>query len=190
VTRGAARTDDRVARLFDQHYLRLCRLASLLLGDATLAEDVVQEAFLRTLSGWLGLRDPERAEHYLTRSVVNLCRSRWRHRDVEQRGNAAAGGQPGRGPAWDSDRQDTVIDVLEAVRALPPRQRLTIVLAYYLDLPEANVAELMGCARGTVKSQMAKAKASLAVALGEAPALGEPPAPPAPPAPPTKEWLA
>ena len=91
--------DERVARLFDQHYLRLCRLASLLLGDATLAEDIVQEAFLRTLSGWLRLREPERAEHYLTRSVVNLCRSRWRHRDVEQRGNAAAGGQPGRGPA-------------------------------------------------------------------------------------------
>ena len=128
------------------------------------------------MSGWLRLRDPERAEHYLTRSVVNLCRSRWRHRDVEQRGNAAAGRQQGRGPGWDSDRQDTVVVVLDAVRALPPRQRLTIVLAYYLDLPEAKVAQLMGCAPGTVKSQMAKAKASLAVALGEASALGEAPA--------------
>jgi len=177
VNRGDAGASDRVALLFDHHYLPLCRLASLLLGDAASAEDVVQEAFLRTFSGWLRLRDPERAEHYLTRSVVNLCRSRWRHRDVEQRGNAAAGVTPDGARGWDSDRQDTVITVLAAVRLLPPRQRMTIVLRYYLDLPEAEVAELMGCAMGTVKSQMAKARASLAIALGEGPAA------------PAEDWL-
>lgn len=178
VNRSDAGAAGRVAALFDDHYLPLCRLASLLLGDAALAEDVVQEAFLRTFSGWLRLRDPERAEQYLRRSVVNLCRSRWRHRDVEQRGNAAAGVPPDGALSWDTDRQDTIVTVLAAVRLLPPRQRMTIVLRYYLDLPEAEVAELMGCAMGTVKSQMAKARASLATALGEDPAVA-----------PAEDWL-
>jgi RNA polymerase sigma-70 factor (sigma-E family) len=178
VNRSDAGVSDRVAVLFDHHYLPLCRLASLLLGDAALAEDVVQEAFLRTFSGFSRLRDPARAEHYLRRSVVNLCRSRWRHRDVEQRGNAAVGVDPGAARSWDSDRQDVVVTVLAAVRLLPPRQRTTIVLRYYLDLPEAEVAELMGCAMGTVKSQMAKARASLAVALGDDPVAA-----------PAEDWL-
>jgi RNA polymerase sigma-70 factor (sigma-E family) len=168
VTRGDTRAEDRVARLFDHHYLPLCRLASLLLSDAALAEDVVQEAFLQTFSGWWRLRDPDRAEHYLRRSVVNLCRSRWRHRDVEQRGNAAVHARAQREPeGWGSDRQETVMVVLAAVQGLPPRQRETIVLRFYLDLAEAEVAALMGCSVGTVKSQVAKAKAALAVALGK-----------------------
>jgi RNA polymerase sigma-70 factor (sigma-E family) len=168
VTRSEPRSEDRVARLFDHQYLPLCRLACLLLSDAALAEDVVQEAFLQTFSGWRRLRDPERAEHYLRRSVVNLCRSRWRHRDVEQRGNAAVYAREERNAAvWESDRRDTVVVVLAAVQRLPPRQRETIVLRFYLDLGEAEVAALMGCSVGTVKSQVAKAKASLAATLSE-----------------------
>jgi RNA polymerase sigma-70 factor (sigma-E family) len=169
VTRSDAAVEDRVADLFDLHYLPLCRLAGLLLGDAALAEDVVQDAFLRTFSGWWRLRDPDKAERYLRRSVVNLCRSKFRHRDAEHRGNAlVALGELGAGP-WsrDNDDQETVVVVLEAVRGLPPRQRMSIVLRYYLDLPEAEVAVLMGCSTGTVKSQVAKAKLALAVALGD-----------------------
>jgi len=56
--------------------------------------------------------------------------------------------------------------VLAAVQQLPPRQRMSIVLRYYLDLPEADVAQLMRCSTGTVKSQVAKAKVALAAALG------------------------
>ncbi len=170
VTRDDATVEDRVADLFDRHYLGLCRLACLLLGDAAQAEDVVQEAFLRTFSGWWRLRDPDKAERYVRRSVVNLCRSRFRHRDAEHRGNAAVALQEGRTEGLasrTSDDQDTVVVVLEAVRNLPPRQRMSIVLRYYLDLPEAEVAVLMGCSTGTVKSQVAKAKQTLAVALGD-----------------------
>lgn len=169
MSRSDAGVDDRVAVLFDHEYLTLCRLACLLLSDAALAEDVVQEAFLRTFSGWRRLRDPERAEAYLRRSVVNLCRSRFRHRDVERRGNARFGlrGELEDGRrSWDSDRHDTVVVVLDAVRRLPPGQRVTVVLRYYLDLPESEVAEAMGCSVGTVKSQMTKAKAALAQSLG------------------------
>ncbi|MDQ1391920.1 MAG: hypothetical protein QOF30_897 [Acidimicrobiaceae bacterium] len=188
VTRDDATVEDRVADLFDRHYLALCRLACLLLGDAAQAEDVVQEAFLRTFSGWWRLRDPDKAERYVRRSVVNLCRSRFRHRDAEHRGNAMVALREGRLeglPSRGGDDQDTVVVVLEAVRNLPPRQRMSIVLRYYLDLPEAEVAVLMGCSAGTVKSQVAKAKLALAVALGDddesAPAPVPAPAPgPAP----------
>ncbi len=172
VTGREAGAEDRLSVLFDDHYLALCRLAALLLGDSALAEDVVQEAFLRTFAGWWRLRDPSRAEHYLRRSVVNLCRSRFRRREVEQRGNELIhvrddGDREAR--PWEGDRQDTVMVVLAAVRDLPPRQRLSVVLRYYLDLPEAEVAALMGCSVGTVKSQVAKAKSALAGALGPEP---------------------
>jgi len=103
MTRADAGVEDRVAGLFDQEYLPLCRLACLLLSDAALAEDVVQEAFLRTFSGWRRLRQPDQAEAYLRRIVVNLCRSRYRHRDAEQRGNATVGGRDNAAPSWDSD---------------------------------------------------------------------------------------
>lgn len=173
VTGTDAGAEARVASLFDDHYLSLCRLASLLLSDAASAEDVVQEAFLRTFSGWRRLRDPDAAERYLRRSVVNLCRSRWRHRDVEHRGNAVLRSREEREADrhGDADRHDTAMVVMEAVRGLPPRQRMTIVLRYYLDLPEAAVADLMGCSTGTVKSQVAKAKVSLAEALTPAPPM-------------------
>jgi RNA polymerase sigma-70 factor (sigma-E family) len=179
-----AGVQDRVAVLFDHLYLPLCRLAALLLGDASVAEDVVQEAFLRTFSGWARIRDPERAEHYLRRSVVNLCRSRFRHREVEHRGNCLVGNRDERENgrrSWDSDRQDTVVVVLEAVRRLPPRQRMTIVLRYYLDLTEAEVAKLMGCSTGTVKSQVTKAKAALALNLDPPGATSPPQTMPSPP---------
>jgi RNA polymerase sigma-70 factor (sigma-E family) len=170
VSSSKAEVEDRIADLFDQHYLSLCRLASLLLSDAAMAEDVVQEAFLRTFSGWRRLRDPDLAERYIRQSVVNLCRSRYRHRDAEHRGNAEVGVREDRArrqSRWEGDRQDMVVDVLDAVRCLPPRQRISIVLRYYVDLPEAEVAAAMGCTIGTVKSQVAKAKATLAIALRE-----------------------
>jgi DNA-directed RNA polymerase specialized sigma24 family protein len=79
--------DQQVAALFDVHYVPLCRLAHVLLGDATRAEDIVQEAFLRTFAGWGRIRQPGRADVYLKRSVINLCRSGIRRRPVESRGN-------------------------------------------------------------------------------------------------------
>ena len=61
------------------------------------------------------------------------------------------------------------LDLLEAVRALPPRQRAAVALFYYADLPESEVASTLGCSIGTVKSQLAKARATLARRLGEEP---------------------
>jgi RNA polymerase sigma-70 factor (sigma-E family) len=162
--------DDELGSLFAVQYVPLCRLAYLLLGDAGRAEDVVQEAFLRTFAGWGRIRQPELAAVYLRRSVVNLCRSGLRHRPVERRGNSRTYRDENETAAGWEDEVAVAHTVLEAVRGLPPRQRATIVLRYYLDLSEADVAAILGTTPGTVKSQLAKARTHLARRLAEQPA--------------------
>jgi len=157
-----------VARLFDEHYRGLCRLAGLLLGDSAAAEEVVQEAFLRTFSGWWRVRHPERAQWYLRTSVVNLCRSRLRRRTTEDRGNRVTwSGTAGEATGDGADLGVDALMLVELVRRLPPRQRDAVVLRYYEDLPEAEIARILGCAVGTVKSQLSKARATLARALDD-----------------------
>jgi RNA polymerase sigma-70 factor (sigma-E family) len=157
---------DAVAGLFDQHYAGLCRLAFLLLDDRATAEEAVQDAFVRTFAGWHRLRHPERAHAYLRAAVVNQCRSRGRRRLREQRGNRRLWEAAPEG-VWDTEGSADSMAVLDAVRALPPRQREAVVLRYYEDLPESDVAAALGCSLGTAKSQLAKARASLARRLGE-----------------------
>lgn len=168
--RAPAGRDEQVAALFDEHRAGLCRLAALLLGDRAAAEEVVQEAFLRTFAGWRRVRQPERALGYLRAAVVNQCRSRARRRVTEDRGNrtvwAAEAGRVAH-DVWSGDEAAESIRVLAAIRALPPRQREAVVLRYYADLSEADMAAALGCSAGTVKSQLAKARASLAQLLEE-----------------------
>jgi len=164
--------DEQIANLFVTHYDGLCRLAALLLHDRGGAEEVVQEAFLRTFSSWWRIRHLERAHWYLRTAVINQCRSRLRRRTTEDRSNRtiyatnperlAMGGSGTDG----AGASDDALVVLDAVRGLPPRQRETVILRYYEDLPEAEIARLLSCSVGTVKSQLAKARASLSSALG------------------------
>jgi RNA polymerase sigma-70 factor (sigma-E family) len=153
--------NDLLEAVFAEHYGGFCRLATLLLGDAAGAEEVVQEAFLRTFSSWWRVRQPDRARWYVRAAVVNLCRSRLRRRGTEEAGNRASW----RDPAEWTDPVDDALVVLDAVRTLPPRQRETVVLRYYEDLTERDVAAALGCSVGTVKSQLARARASLARTL-------------------------
>jgi RNA polymerase sigma-70 factor (sigma-E family) len=156
---------DELVSVFHVHYSGLCRLAYLIVGDAVLAEDVVQEAFLRTYAGWRRVREPDRADVYMRRAVVNLSRSRTRRRSIEYRSNATFhASDRHRGKTGESTA--TGMTVLEAVRQLPPRQRATVVLRYYLDLPESEIAEILGTAVGTVKSQLAKARRTLGQSIG------------------------
>ncbi|MGH9920065.1 MAG: SigE family RNA polymerase sigma factor [Nitrososphaerales archaeon] len=170
------RRDAAVAALFDAHYATLCRLAAFLLDDPGQAEEAVQDAFLRTFVGWRRLRHPDHAPAYLRAAVVNQCRSRRRRRTTEQRGNRAvfAGAMDERGVS-DVERTGDVLAVLEAVRGLPARQREAVVLRYYADLSEQEVARGLGCSVGTVKSQLSKARATLARLLeGEVTGPAEP----------------
>ena len=179
VSRATNRRDEQIGALYDAHFPGLCRLATLLLGgDAGAAEEAVQEAFVQTYIGWWRVRDPARADAYVRRAVVNQCRSRLRRRGSEERANrrtwmaggldrerCPAGEVPGPQladePSRHAQHSDDTARVLAAVRALPERQRAAVVLRYYQDLSDAQIAATLGCSLGTVKSQLSKARAHL-----------------------------
>ncbi|MGH8981178.1 MAG: SigE family RNA polymerase sigma factor [Acidimicrobiales bacterium] len=162
--------DEAVAALFDTHYAGLCRLAAMLLGDRAQAEEVVQEAFLDTFAGWRRIRRPEAAGAYLRTAVVNRCRSRSRRRMTEERGNRTVWATDGQvDPVSEPERRAETLAVWRAVQDLPDRQREAVVLRYYADLTEAQVAAALSCSVGTVKSQLFKARASLGRRLEERP---------------------
>ncbi|MDQ4058288.1 MAG: SigE family RNA polymerase sigma factor [Actinomycetota bacterium] len=165
--RSDAERDERVASLFDAHYAPLCRLAYVILGDAQLAEEMVMEALLKTFTGFRRIRDVERADVYLRRAVVNLCRSKIRRKSIEMRVNATVHHRDERRPPpWDPEQHGISRVVLDAVRRLPERQRACVVMFYYEDLPETQIAEVLDCSVGTVKSQLSKSRAKLQKWLG------------------------
>ena len=118
---------------------------------------------------------PERAQWYLRTSVVNLCRSRLRRRTTEERGNRVTwSDEQSTGRPDATDLSDEAAALVACVRQLPPRQRDAVVLRYYEDLSEAEIARILGCAVGTVKSQLAKARATLARAVEQSSDKREP----------------
>jgi RNA polymerase sigma-70 factor (sigma-E family) len=148
--------DRAVTALYGEHYRSLVRLAALLVRDIATAEEVVQDSFVAMYGGWRRLRDHEKALSYLRQSVVNRSRSVLRHRIVVER-NAPR-------PAPDMPSAEhgaiTLLErsaVVAAVRTLPPRQREALVLRYYGDLSQAQIAGAMGISQGAVKSYLARA---------------------------------
>lgn len=156
----AARVPSReVTALYEAHALSLTRLAYVMLGDRPAAEDVVQEAFLGLYKRWNRLRDTASAPGYLRASVMNGCRMVLRSR--ARRDDRSPGELP-----WESAEATALVGeehrhLLRAIRALPPRQRETLVLRYYLDLSEEETARSMGIRPGTVKSATSRALAAL-----------------------------
>ena len=153
-----------VTVMYSTHYRSLVRLAALLVRDVATAEEVVQDSFLAMHGAWRRLRDNDKALSYLRQSVVNRSRSVLRHRVVVDR-NA-----PKPAPDMPSAEQGalTLLEratVVSALRSLPPRQREALVLRYYGDLSEAQIATAMGISRGAVKSHTARAIASLRAEL-------------------------
>ena len=152
--------DRAVTELYSTHYRSLVRLAALLIRDVATAEEVVQDSFVAMHSGWKRLCDSDKALSYLRQSVVNRSRSVLRHRVVADR-NA---------PEPQADKPNAehgAIVVLErsavaaALRALPARQREALVLSYYGDMSEAQIASVMGISRGSVKTHTASAMSAL-----------------------------
>jgi RNA polymerase sigma-70 factor (sigma-E family) len=152
--------DRAVTALYSTHYRSLVRLAALLVRDVATAEEVVQDSFVAMHDGWRRLRDSEKALSYLRQSVVNRSRSVLRHRVVVDR-NA-----PKPAPDMPSAEHGAIAlmersAVVEALRRLPPRQREALVLRYYGDMSEAQIAAVMGISRGAVKSHTARAMSAL-----------------------------
>ena len=153
--------DEAVTQLYLSHYRPLVRLAVLLVRDEPTAEEVVQECFIAMHDGWHRLRDEDKALSYLKQAVVNRSKSVLRHRSVVDR-NAPkpAPDMPGvPGPEAISQLDHSV--VIAALQRLPDRQRQALVLRYYTDLSEAQIAEIMGISRGAVKSHTARGMAAL-----------------------------
>ncbi|GAA3606001.1 SigE family RNA polymerase sigma factor [Nonomuraea rosea] len=161
-----ASADTVVTELFVVHRLALVRLAFLLLGDQAIAEDVVQDAFAAVYRRWSKLADRGQVLPYLRTAVVNGCRMILRRRAIIGRFH----GRP-EVPFWSAEAAallgETRRQVFLAVRALPRRQREVLVLRFYLDLSEAEIAQVMGVSRGTVKSTASRALKVLAVKLQE-----------------------
>ena len=131
--------------LYMSHYRPLVRLAVLLVRDEPTAEEVVQECSIAMHDGWHRLRDGDKALSYLEQAVVNRSKSVLRHR------SAAARAAPGPAPGVPGCRARSVSQlersvVVAALQRLPDRQRQALVLRYYTDLSEAQIAEMMGIA--------------------------------------------
>jgi len=155
-----------VAALYQHHAMGLIRLAYLMLGDRAGAEDAVQDAFCGLYRHWDRLADQDRALAYVRSSVLNGCRSALRRRTTGRRLLTAY--QPPTASAEAAvlgleERQE----VMRAVRRLPERQREALVLRFYLDLPEREIARLMGLRPSSVRSATARALKALGHALGE-----------------------
>ncbi|GAA0741352.1 SigE family RNA polymerase sigma factor [Dactylosporangium roseum] len=163
--------DGAVTMLFSAHYRGLVRLAVLLLHDESVAEDVVQDAYVALHRRWWRLRDTDKALAYLRTSVVNGARSALRHRGVADR--YVARGLAGEQLVASAETGALSLlrhrEVLDAVRRLPARQREAIVLRYYAELSEAEIADAMRVSRGAVKSHAARGLAALRESLEHAP---------------------
>jgi len=152
--------DEALVALYTAHYRSLARLSALLLRDTPAAEDVVQDAFVAMHGKWSRLRDPDKALAYLRQAVVNRSRSRLRHlKVVDKHAETTVGYAPSaESGALQSVQHD---EVMAAVRRLPQRQREVLVLRYYADMSEAQIAETMGISPGAVKSHASRAVAAL-----------------------------
>ena len=153
--------DEALVDLYRAHYRSLVRLAALLLDDVGTSEEVVQDAYVRMHASWRRLRDPDKALPYLRTTVVNLSRSRMRRRQVAKR-------HPEKPPAdapsaeYGAIAREERREVVAALRRLPDKQREALVLRYYAELSEAEIAAAMGVSQGAVKSHLHRGKAALA----------------------------
>ena len=156
--------DRAVSALYSEHYRSLVRLAALLVRDVATAEEVVQDSFVAMHGGWSRIRDTDKALSYLRQTVVNRSRTILRHRAVVDR-NA-----PKPPPDMPSAEHGAIAllersAVVAALRTLPPRQREALVLRYYGNLSEAEIAGAMGISQGAVKSHTARAMIALRAVL-------------------------
>ena len=161
---AAGTTVDHLTETYRAHYRSLLGLAALLLDDTASCEDVVQEAFIRVHSARNRVRDPEKTLAYLRQTVVNLSRSALRRRilglkllskPMPDMASAEEG-------AYDQLERDALI---KAMRGLQRRQREVLVLRYFADMTEAQVAETLGISLGSVKAYGSRGIAALRVAM-------------------------
>jgi RNA polymerase sigma-70 factor (sigma-E family) len=153
-----------VTELYRGHALGLMRLALVMVGDRVTAEDVVQDAFTGLYRRWSRLRERDKALTYVRSAVLNGCRTALRRRKRPFRGEHLP-------PVWSAEAAVMVgedrREVLAALHRLPARQCEALVLRYFCDFTEEEIADAMRVSRGTVKSTTSRAIAALGRILEE-----------------------
>lgn len=145
----------------------LLRTAYLIVGDLHEAEDLVQETLLKVAQGWPRISRMEHPVAYARRILVNLATAGAQRR-IRGRAELVAGRADDRlltGGCDEAAAVDTHHELVAALATLPPRQRAVLVLRYFLDLPEAEVASALQCSLGTVKSMASRGLARLEGAM-------------------------
>ncbi|MCQ4084406.1 SigE family RNA polymerase sigma factor [Streptomyces sp. RB6PN25] len=161
-------TVDHLTETYRAHYRSLLGLAALLLDDLASCEDVVQEAFIRVHSARGRVREPEKTLAYLRQTVVNLSRSALRRRILGLK--LLSKPMPDMASAEEGAYEQLERDqLIRSMRGLQRRQREVLVLRYFADMTESQVAETLGISIGSVKAYGSRGIAALRVAM-EAPA--------------------
>ncbi len=166
VNRSSADVDDigaRLRALYDQHYRPLLKLASFSVDDLGSCEEVVQDAFVSLLTGHRHI-EPGKEVAYLRVAVLNNSRSALRKRRV-RRDKQPPAPLPAPGPESDALTHIEDHNMLRLLRGLPQRQADVLILRYYLDLSEAEIAATLDMAPGTVKSHAHRGLARLSALL-------------------------
>jgi RNA polymerase sigma-70 factor (sigma-E family) len=168
-SKGALEPDDQVASLFSSEGAALVRMARLFTDDRTAAEDLVQEAFVRLIRSAERIREPDRAAAYLRSIVLNLARDHnrrglmsLRHRDAERLDTTP---EPAVADRIEADAAQAAI--LDALRDLPRRQRDCLVLRFYLELSNPEIAEMLGISVNSVKTHARRGLDALRATIGE-----------------------
>ena len=155
-----------VTALYAEHALGLVRLAVVLTGDRASAEDIVQDAFLGLCRRWDKIPDTTYPLAYVRASVLNGCRTAMRRKARDSRlpflADVPVDSAEAHAVLSEEQRQ-----VARAIRRLPSRQREALVLRYYLDLSEEEIAQTMGISRGTVKSATHRGLAAIGRSVKE-----------------------
>jgi RNA polymerase sigma-70 factor (sigma-E family) len=163
VAAGEERTDrGSLADLYVEHAPEGIRLAFLLTGDRALAEDLVQDAFVRLVGRLRHLRDPAAFGAYLRRTIVNLSTSHFRRQRVARAYLERVAGAP----TVDTNTNDDLDEAMHAaLLRLPERQRAAIVLRFYEDLSDVQAAAILKCPPGTVRSLVSRGMTTLRATL-------------------------
>jgi RNA polymerase sigma-70 factor (sigma-E family) len=160
---------DAIEELYLRHAPAMVRLAYLLTHDGALAEDLVQDAFVKVVGRMGHLRSMGAFDAYLRKAVVNRCLSHHRRASVERRHLEREGSalrRPGAGAVEEPDL-GTRDELLGILAELPERQRAVVVLRYYEDLSEQQVAQTMGCSVTAARSLLFRAMATIRTRVGE-----------------------
>ena len=151
-------TSEGFEALYRAERASILAVAGALVGDWAIAEDVVQESFAQAYLQWKTVGQFDRPGAWVRRVAINKAISRLRRREAETR----ALGRVGLGSQASSDAPVADAELWAVVRGLPRRQAQAVALTYIMDLTMAEVAEVLGCSEGSVKTHLHRARERLA----------------------------